>query len=164
MSGRPVKWEKEGQRLAVPLMRFAPEGSVAVVCESIVDGTSRMHSSQRPLYALPQLRLLTCCWVTGGHRSLLPLPTRSTGLWRRYTFCRKNRTMSYPGLFSKHHGLSNGQRGQIHTFYTSHVVRTGPGEALSHRWRMPHTESHLLCPAACPWSSCPRRHHSCTWC
>lgn len=79
------------------------------------------------------LELLTCCWVIDGHRNLLPLPTHNMGLWRRYRFCRKRMTMSYLGLLSKYCGLSNSQWGRVHTFYTSHVVRTGQGEPLSHR-------------------------------
>lgn len=113
------------------------------------DGVSRMHCSLRLPYPPTHLRLLTCCWVTGGRRHHLPLPTRSTGLWRRCRFCGKNGTVSYWDC-SKHCGPSQGQRGQIPTFYTSRVVHTGQGEALSHRWRMQHTESCWLCPAACP--------------
>lgn len=126
------------------------EDHVVVVCASTISHTSKMHSLKRPLYPLPHLRLLTCCRVTGGHRNLLPLPTRNMGLWRRYRFCRKRMTMSYLGFLSKHCGLSNGQWGNIHTFYTSHVVHTGQGELWSHRWRMQHTENCLLCPVACP--------------
>lgn len=50
------------------------------------------------------LRLLTCCWVTDGHRCHLPLPTHSMGLWRQYRFCRKKVTVSNLGLFSRHCG------------------------------------------------------------
>lgn len=55
-----------------------------------------------------------------------------------------------PETLAKHCGLANGQWGKIHTFYTFHVVHTVQGELLLHRWRMQHTESCSLCPAACP--------------
>lgn len=59
------------------------------------DGVSKMHGSLRLPYPPAQPRLLTCCWVIGGRRHHLPLPTRSTGLWRPCRFCGKNGTVSY---------------------------------------------------------------------
>lgn len=84
--------------------------------------------------ALPHLRFLTCCWVTDGHRNLLPLPTRSMDLWRRYMFCRKKITMSYPGFPSKHHGLSWSER-QKYVLFTLPVSFAAAQGKLYHTGR-----------------------------